>query len=864
MSDRTPPSGTVTFLFTDIESSTWLLQHLGDDYDRVLHEHNRLLREAWAANDGYEVSTEGDAFFVTFDDPGKAIAAAVAGQRALARHEWPFDAAVRVRMGIHRGEARVYGNDYVGLAVHQAARIASAAHGGQVLISEAARADGNDVGFVDLGPHRLKDLAHAIRLFQLAHPDLASEFPPPRTLTVMPNNFQIQTTTFVGRDDDIAGVRDALAESRLVTLTGAGGVGKTRLALQVGAELLGDFPDGAWLVDLAPLSDPELVPEAVADVLGVREQPSRDIGETLADYLLGRRLLIVLDNCEHLIDACAKIVHRLLTSCPDVKVLATSREALNVAGEVGWRLRSLGVPESDDAGIEQMARVEAVRLFVQRASAVRSDFDLTADNAAAVTQICRRLDGLPLAIELAAARVRAMSAQDISARLDDRFRLLTGGSRMALPRQRTLEAAVSWSYELLPDTERLFFDRLSVFAGACTLEAAEQVCSDAELESFEIVDLLTHLVERSLVVVDEAEHGRTRYRMLETLRQFGRERLIDRGETAALRSRHLAWAVAFAQTSPPQTGNLPPPELLAEEDNLRTAIEWADETGDQESALRIAGSAWTGHFEERARLWERLLPPGPDIPADVAGTALFGAGALSFMMGDWARGVGYLHAAVEANTTAGDGPRSALSLLYEGWCTWGLGDPEAARELIERGLAEARSCGSVEAQARALLALTWIETERDLERAEQLAAEAEVVSSGLEVVFELGHVLEVMGFILCLKGEFEQGADVLADAVKLFEQIQRNCGSHVLETSAGWAAMTGRFELGAELLGAAERIREETGDRPRPWEGIVQERWLPRIGEELDAEVFESAKSRGRSLNFEEALAFAQRALRPA
>jgi len=860
------PAGNVAFLFTDVEGSTSLLQHLGDSYDDVLLEHNRLLREVWSAHGGYEVSTEGDAFFVSFADPDAALSAARDAQLAIARATWPDGCELRVRMGLHRGEARVYDGDYVGLAVHQAARIASAAHGGQVILSEdIQRAASGDVSFIDLGPHRLKDLAQPIRLYQLAGQDLPSEFPPPRTLTVLPNNFPLQLTTFVGRTDDIAGLRGAIAGSRLVTLTGAGGVGKTRLALQVAADVLDEFPDGAWLVDLAPLADPDLLASALAVALGVREQPGRDLVRTLCDHLRSRRTLILLDNCEHLIDVCAKLVHEILSVCADVHVLTTSREALNLPGEVAWRLRSLTLPPVDpSSSLATFARTEAIRLFVQRTRAVRPDYELTDENVAAIAQICRRLDGLPLAMELAAARMRSMSAHEIAERLDDRFRLLTGGSRSSLPRQRTLEATVSWSYDLLSEVERLLFERLSVFAGGWTIESADAVCSDDELESLDIADMLAVLVDRSLVVPEETADGRTRYRMLETLRQFGRDRLLEAGEASSIRSRHLAWAVELAERSPPQTGNLAPPEMLVEEDNLRIALEWAAETEDHRSGLRILAAAWFGHFEERRRSLDRFLPFVDSIPVDVAGRVLFAAGGLAFMTGDWQWGVETLHRAAECNAQAGNDLRTSMSLAYAGSCHWGLGEVDEALVLMEQALAVARASANIPALARALLTRTWFETERSVGVAEELAIECESVSAKLDIVFDVGHCREVRGYIYCLKGEYDVAAEVLAEAASMFKDIQVNCASHILETAAAWAVMTDRAELAAELLGAAEEIREATADKPRPWERVVHAEYLPLIRDRLDAETFDRARARGRERSVEDALLFAEHELRAA
>jgi len=834
-------------LFSDIEGSTWLAQELRDAFEDVVMEHRRMLREAWAAHNGYEVGTEGDSFFVTFADGSDAVNAAVAGQLALSRHTWPDNVTIRVRMGLHTGEARYGHGGYFGLAVHQAARVAAAAHGGQIIVTDATRATARQVDFVDLGLHRLKDLAASVHLYQVAHGELAGTFPPPRTLSATPNNFPVQTTTFVGREDDVAHVRDALASACVVTLTGAGGVGKSRLALQAAADMIEAFPDGAWLVELAPLNDPGLVGSAVAAFLDVREQPGRDIAATLADALIGKELLVVLDNCEHLIDAAAKLVHDLVSACPRVKVLATSREALNIPAETTMRLRSL----SED---------EATALFTQRAMSVRPDFEPIA-NVELMKQICQRVDGLPLAIELAASRVRSMSVADVAARLDDRFRLLTGGSRTALPRQRTLEAAVAWSYDMLPAGEKLFFDRLSVFAGGCSVAAAEAVAGAGNLDEVAAIDMLDHLVNRSLVVAGSTEQGESRYLLLETLRQFGRERLLERGDVEDTRDRHLAWAVSLAATAPQMAGQAAPRGLQLEEDNFRTAIWWAIERGNDEAALRLSGAVWIGHFAERRRLYARLLPPGPDVADDVAARVLFAGGALAFMMADWVDGAERFHHAAEAAACCDDRFILSMSYLYEGACVWGGGDISAAAVLIDQGLTEAYELDNPVAIARGLLARGWIEAETDLDRAEATAREGIEVGSRVADPFERGHCSELLAFTQCMKGDLATGGMTLAETVQAFKDIQHNCASHVLESAAGWCALRERYQCGAELWGAADRIREETLDKPRPWERAIQEEWLPRIVAELPSDVLADAKGRGRLLDVEAALDYAAKVL---
>jgi predicted ATPase/class 3 adenylate cyclase len=856
-----PPSGTVTFLFTDIEGSTWLVQRLGAEWDSVLHRHYQILRKVWHGHHGFEVSTEGDGFFVAFAHADEAVAAAIDAQRALDQEPWPFEAGLAVRIGLHTGEARLYDGDYVGLAVHQAARVQSAAHGGQVLISERTRevlAETAGVSVVDLGLHRLKDIGEPVRLYQIVAPGLPTAFVAPRTLTAMPNNFPLQMTEFVGRVDDLEGVRTELQNGRLVTLTGAGGVGKTRLALEVCSDMLEEFSGGAWLVDLASVSDPALVGTVAASALGVREQPPRPVMETLTDYLIPRRTLILLDNCEHLVDASAQFAERILTRCPEVKILATSREALNVRGEHCWRLRSLAVP-AFDASPEEIASTESGRLFEQRTRAVDPGFVIDSGNADIVAHICRRLDGVALALELAASRARSMAVKEIAERLDDRFRLLTGGSRTSLPRQRTLEATVAWSYELLSSAEQRLMAGLSVFASGFTVATAQAVCSTDGLSAGSVLELVPLLAERSMVVVEPAGSDQTRYSLLETIRQFARDRLIERGEAAAVRERLLTWAVELAETA--RTGPHQPDALTVEEDNLRTALAWALETGNEVAALRIAGSVWFGQFDERARLYAQILPPSSDVPPDVAAKALFGGVGLAFMTADWARGVELAVAGAAAAEAAGDDVRLALCLTYHGCCLWGLGELESALELAERARERSDAVGYAEGEARSLMALAWMWAELDLDRAEEAASRGIERAAGLDA-FEVGHLEEALAFVQCLRGDYARAAARLSRTAIIFQGIQRNCGAHALETCAAWAAMVQRYELGAELLGAAQRLRDETGDRPRPWERRVREDWLPRIDASLDTATAIAAMERGRRRDFAEALEYASSELR--
>ena len=586
------PSGTVTFLFTDIEGSTRLWETYPGVMKAALARHDALLRTLIEANNGRVIKTTGDGLHAAFASAADGVGAVVATQRALLAEAWPEPVSLRVRMGLHTGEAELRDGDYFGPALNRAARLMAVGAGGQILVSQATAGLLQDrlpagVSLADLGEHRLKDLVHPEHVFQVVAPDLPNEFPPLKSLTTLPHNLPVQLTSFIGRDKEIAGVRRLLGGTRLLTLTGPGGAGKTRLSLQVAAEVLTEYADGAWLVELAPLADPSYLAPALAAVFNLREMPGRSLAVVVADYLAAKTLLLVLDNCEHMIEACARLADDLLHACPHLKILASSREGLGLAGETTYRVPSLVLPDAGPATPASLATSEAVRLFVERAQAAQPYFALTAGNAAAVAAICRRLDGIPLALELAAARVKLLSADQIASRLDDRFRLLVGGSRTALPRQQTLRALIDWSYDLLPPDECRLLRQLSVFAGGWTLEAAE-----AMGEGIDVLDVLAQLVNKSLVLVDE-QGDEARYRLLETIRQYAREKLLEAGESEGARNRHLAFFLHFAETSEPKLLGRDMIDILdqweLEQDNLRAAMEWALET-DPLAALRLAAA----------------------------------------------------------------------------------------------------------------------------------------------------------------------------------------------------------------------------------------------------------------------------------
>jgi predicted ATPase/class 3 adenylate cyclase len=609
---------TLTFLFTDIEGSTALLRRIGQDaYAQVLDDHHSFIRSALAAHDGREVKTMGDGFFAVFSSPSACVAAVLEMQHDLEVHDWPAGERVRVRMGVHTGEAsETSAADLMGLDVHRAARVGALAYGGQILLSETAAVLVRDrlppgAALTDLGLHRLKDLGRPERIFQLDGPGLQTGFPLLRSLgnPALPNNLPTQLATFIGRERELADVRALAETARLVTLTGAGGSGKTRLSLQVAAELLDGSGDGVWLVELAPIADEDEVAPAIAAALAIAGQPGRPILEILTDALVPQDVLIVLDNCEHVIGGCAKVAEAILRRCPRVHVIATSREPLGIGGEVIYRVPSLSLPgpdSGDEAGSVGRESSDAVALLVQRAR--EQGVALPHDEATGrlLASVCRQLDGMPLAIELAAARLRSMSLTDLRDRLDQRFRLLTGGSRTAMERQRTLHAMVDWSYSSLNTAEQLLLRRLSVFPETFDLAAAEAVCGFGDIELIDVADLLGSLADKSLVVTEPAGSA-VRYRLLETIRQFAAERLAETGqdEAAALAGAHCDYFLRVAEAAEPR---LTGPDqgtwftrLDADQLNLWRAAEYAARSPDGTARVLRFGYALRRYWGSRPR-----------------------------------------------------------------------------------------------------------------------------------------------------------------------------------------------------------------------------------------------------------------------
>lgn len=813
-------------LFTDIEGSTTGIQALGSDrWEDVLEVHAKILRMALSANAGIEVRTEGDAFFAVFTSAGPAIGAAAAAQRELQSATWPHGAHVRVRMGLHTGEARPAtteaGADYVGFEVHRAARIAAAGHGGQVLVSDTTRALVHDqlgerLELRDLGEHRFKDLERPQRVYQLLVDGLPDDFPPLRSLDATPNNLPTQTTSFVGREPEIAKALGLLGAGRLLTLTGSGGTGKTRLALQVTASALERFSAGAWLVELARVTDPSGVAAGVAAALHISERAGHDMLAAISESLRSQELLLVLDNCEHLIESSAQLADTLLRSCPRLKIIATTREALNVPGETLMPVPSLRLPEPGSLPpLAELREFEAVRLFIDRASAFQPGFELAAENAEDIVRICRRLDGIPLALELAAARVRALSLSQVAQRLDDRFRLLTGGGRTVVARQQTLRALVDWSYDLLGPAERTLLARLAVFARGWVLEAAEEICAGESLERAEILDLLAHLVDKSLVVKQERA-GAARYAMLETIREYARDKLVESGEAPLIRKRHFDHFFRLLEQAGEMFGGVEARQLAADYENLLAALEWVEaEPGSEERMLHFAGlmmaaapSRGRGASEPRQILARALERSDPTARTPGRARALATAAGLAVIQDDSPAAVAHGTEAVRILRELGKPRELALALMVLGAATQDLAAFAEAESLLNQtddllGLGFMRF---LRADA-ALKQGDYDEARRGLTEARALFRRTDG-DSPLHSAPLLG-----LGRIACAEGDFVQARALVEEALALRRNGENRWSIAIALNSLGEVdRCEGRAVDAAPLFEEALRDGREIGD----------------------------------------------------
>ncbi len=879
------PTGTVTFLFTDIEGSTQLWERYPDQTRTALARHDHIIEDTVGRHGGTIVRPrgEGDSRFAVFSRATNAVTAAAAMQQALQSEQWPTPISLQVRLALHTGEADLREGDYYGSAVNRCARLRAVAHGGQALASDATQELVSEslpegVTLRNLGEHRLKDLQRPERIFQVVGPGLRAEFPPLKSLDSMPNNLPIQLTTFVGREREIEEVKLLLVPgsgqeamgagsaphpqegTRLLTLTGPGGTGKTRLMLQVAAQLLDVYPDGVWLVELAPIADAQLVPQAVATALGIRESAGGTPTEMIIDRLRPKRTLLLLDNCEHVVERCARLVMLLISACPHLSMLASSREALGIGGEVPYRVPSLSLPEPRTvSGLDKLLEYEGVKLFVERARVAEPSFALTEQNADAVTEICRRLDGIPLAIELAAARVRVLSVEQIAARLDDRFRLLTGGSRTAMPRQQTLQAAMDWSYDLLSDDERALLRRLSVFMGGWDLEAAEAICSTEGIQGLDVLDLLSRLIDKSLVVVEQEVEGgqKVRYRLLETVRQYASVKLMETGETEPVRDTHLDYFLRLSQeteqkvTSSQAKAGLD--RLEGEHDNLRAALEWSLSRGEEKAAgkaLHLSGALgkfwyWRGYLNEGRQWLERAIElPGPtaqDIgtPREdrtwllARGKVLQGAGTIAWGQADNEMGQKWLEESITIERQFGDRLNLAQSLHILGHALLDQLDYEEAHAFFEESLSVFREMGDrgiAPSLVGDLGMVAYYTGDYSMGRhlLEQSIAEFRELHASAQV---LPRMVVILGDLMRSEGNYENAQKMYEDSLMEARQV----GAPLLVASAlhklgQIARLRGEYGKASSLIIEGLKMHQEKGNR----QGIAE--CLAALGGVMTAE----------------------------
>ncbi len=869
------PSGTITFLFTDIEDSTRIAQAHPGDWESLRERHDAGLRSAIAAHGGYIFQMAGDACCAAFDTIGEAVAAAVQAQRAF-QADVSAGNPIRVRMGIHTGEARPEGGGYRGyLTLARVQRVMSAAYGEQILLSNASaellRQAPTDCGELrDLGEVDLRGLLQAEHIWQVAASGLRSAFPPPESSVTRPNNLPNQLTKFLGREPEIATLEAMLAEHRLVTLTGAGGIGKTRLALQVAARALDSFADGVWFVELAPLTDGRLVPDAVATTLGLREVQGRPLLATVLDFLARHRMLLVLDNCEHLLEACARFSDAVVHESSATSILATSREPLGITGEVTYRVPSLECPEPSQAArlpLDRLARYPAVQLFIERARDSLGTFSLAGDNAAAVAQICRRLDGIPLALELAAARLPFLRVGQIAERLDDRFRLLTSGGRTRLPRHQTLRALIDWSHDLLSEPERMLLRRLSVFSGGCSLEAAEEVCAAEGIESAEVLGLLGHLVDKCLVSVDEAS-SEPRYRLLETIREYAREKLAQSAEESRVRTRHLQFTLDFAEKveahGHTEAERLWHDRLESEIDNVRAALEWGLILEEPELALRLAGSLywfwWTRGYWREANKWlgDVSSKAGSEKPTKGRAKALVAIAWFRSMSGDFEGARAMAAESFAISRGLGDQGGLAESLTVLG-LVMSVGDSTTASGILEQGLGLSRALDYRQGIVTALVGLgncrvfekKDVEAQTYYEEGAQLLREAGDKN-------QLAYAVRRMAYLALRAGDFRRALDLAMESLNLNEEMGDLRGIAASLATMGCIAFDrGQSERGARLHGAAAALVESMGGRLIPNDQIDNQPFIDSARAAIGAEAYGRAYSEGLGMSLERAIAFA-------
>lgn len=830
------PSGVVTFAMTDIQGSTRLFRDLGERYVQLLATHHALLRGSFNNHGGVEVDTEGDALFFAFGDAAEAVAACLEVQRVLEAHAWPTGVEVRVRIGLHTSEATPVGHKYVDLAVHQVARISAGAHGGQVLLSEATATAAEDrlpagARLIPLGSFQLRGFQEPQRLFQLGHPDLRHDFPPLRLVGVVFHNLPYLRAGFVGRAEERTALASLLMTEGVVSIVGLGGVGKTRLAVQVAFDVMDHFSDGAWMVELGPLSDPASVPRAVAEATRVAEEPGRSIDEVLIEALAGKVALLLLDNCEHLLAAVADLAERLSRHCPHLVILATSREPLDVEGEVVWRLSPLPIPDPDRVGVTaEVATADAVRLFVERARSASPDFELTDDNASDVARIVTQLNGIPLAIELCAAALGDRPLGGVLKGLADRFSLLTHGRRTAPPRHQTLRAALEWSLDLLGSDERRLFARLATFAGGATTEAIAQVCGGSPGAGGDIPRILRHLARASLLVPHPELPDR--WSMLESVAQLAAIELETLGEGDELAARHRSWYASQVERAEADIGRTGRPEVMrdlaADHDNVRRAIDTAAAAGDGTLVLRLCTAMapfWTSHgdwTEGCMRLQAAVDLPGALDPR-LRGRALVALGNLLLLRGDLAQAEDRFSEGRRLATQSSDDVVLARALAGEGYMAFRRSRLAEAQQLWERALERAEHAGDERVAAGILRSLAIAagsrgRQDRAGELLDRAIAMARRVGDDQQLRLLLGSAAEMHLWL----GDYQAAEREYGDALRLASAIGDLSARPLILAELGWVALLRGDVVTADRLSVeATELAEDLGNR-RVWANALR------------------------------------------
>ncbi|MDR3690747.1 MAG: tetratricopeptide repeat protein [Fimbriimonas sp.] len=858
-------SSTLTFMFTDIEGGT----HQWDsrqDHTRVrLERHDAILHTAIDGSGGRVFKKIGSSFYAVFPDAVGAVHAALQAQTEMggdANDRVP----IRTRIAIHTGEAECRDSDYYGPPLNRVARMLTLGSGGQTLLSESTYMLAKtglpaDVSFRDLGEHRLKDLQRPEHIYQLQHAGLQETFRALRSLDALPNNLPQQVTNFIGRERELREIKKLLSGTKMLTLTGAGGTGKTRLGLEVAVDLLDATGDGSWLVEFGSVSDAGLVVQTIASTLGVREEPIRPLSETLLAFLKPKKMLLMLDNAEHLLDAISAIVTAIVDQCPTVQLLVTSREPLGLATELTYRVPSLTMPDPDrQYSQDSVVSFESVKLFVDRAILALPTFAVTSQNATAIAQLCHRLDGIPLAIELAAARVRALQVERIAERLDDRFRLLTGGSRTALPRQQTLRAMIDWSYDLLNDKERTMLRRLSVFSGGWSAAAVSSICSDDSVEPDEIGDLMQSLVDKSLAIFDGSI---SRFRLSETVRAYGREALVNGGESPTMRTRHLNHFGSLAVSTEDSLSSLKAVEALAmldaEQKNLRAAIEWGLEDGDPVDAIRLANALSMffqvrGEFTEGSTIYQSLLAKVPVSARSERATALASLGVLSFRLTLYPEARTALRESLALFLELEDDYGAAKAVNTMGVISLQLGDYEDASNSFEHALALFKAVNEPRRIAMTLNNLGILAVHHnDLSRARSLYNEALELNRRVgNRAFEAGNRTNLADLAL-REGDALTARTLAREACEMHLELGDRLNlQDTLEVLAPAEQILGRPRIAALLFATKEALMDELKTKVAPYVLEEYRRNVASVREVLGDEEYEAITAKGRTMTLEE------------